>query len=221
MKKLTFIIVMLLLAVVSMPGCERKISNKIPENFDYGTWSGSTYRNDFFGFTFTTPEDWYLEGKVDVKSMLEEAEDMDFTNKEEMKKLNKIAEVTSAMLFFVLRYSNEEAIEKEAFNPNINLTVENISVSGMKINQTQYIKAVRQNLSKVVPDLIFKSQTNKMIGGQEFTSLLVQYNIEGIPISAEQLICLKNGYAMLFCLTWIDDSEKQQLDDIMATLKWD
>jgi len=52
-------------------------------------------------------------------------------------------------------------------------------------------------------------------------SLQVQINFEGIPVSQEYLICLRNGYAMSFILTNRDDPDKQQLDDIMATLKWD
>ena len=225
MKKftITLVIAMLLIAVVSLTGCNksRKIPNAIPTNFDYGSWIGSTYRNDFFGFSITVPNDWHIAGKEDMKAMIQDAQDMDIWNKDELERQKKIAGETTANLFFVARFTDEEAMEKEVFNPNINLTVENVSLPGKQIDQASYVNILRQNLSKALPGLVIKSQTNKTIGSQEFTSLQLQFSIEDVFIFQESLICMKNGYAMLFVMTNIDDSEKQQLDDIMATLKWD
>jgi len=225
MKKfaLTFVIAMLLYAVVSVPGCDksRKIPNKIPTNFDYGSWTESTYRNDFFGFSVTVPKNWHISGQEEIKAIIEEGKNLDFMNKKEAEKQLKIAEVTTANLFMVARYTEEESMEKEESNPNIVLAAENISLPGKKIDHTQYINIYRQNLPKSIPSLVIKSQTNKMIGGQEFTSLQMQFTLEGMTISQEHLICVKNGFAILFGLTFLDDSDKQQLDDIMATLKWD
>ena len=226
MKRITiaFVVTVLLFAVVTMPGCNkpRTIPNKIPTDFDYGSWTDSTYRNDFFGFTITVPENWYVSGKEDMKAIIEAGRDvLDISSNEEMAKRAKIADVTSANLFFTARYSNEEAMEREISNPNIVLIAENLSSLGKKIERAEYVIAMRQTLSKTLPGVVIKSQTNKTIGGQEFTSLQVQINVEGTAISQEHLVCLKNDFALLFGLTTLDDSEKPQLDDIMATLKWD
>ena len=226
MKRITiaFVVTVLLFAVVTMPGCNnsRKIPNKIPTDFDYGSWTGSTYRNDFFGFSITVPENWYVSGKEEMKAIIETGRDMlDISSNEEMSKRAKIADVTSANLFFTARFSNEEAMEREVSNPNIVLIAENLSSLGKKIERGEYVTAMRQNLGKAIPGLIIKSQHNKTIGGHEFTSLQVQFSIEGTTINQEQLLCLKNDFALCFGLTTLDDSEKKQLDDIMATLKWD
>jgi len=225
MKKfaLTFVIAMLLYAVVSVPGCDksRKIPNKIPSNFDYGSWTGSTYRNDFFGFSITVPENWYVSGDEDMKIKMDRAQDMDFVNNEEAKKQRKVADITTANLLFTARYSTEEAIKKQVSNPNIALIAENLPSGAQQIDRAKYVKAYCQGISQVTPDLVIKSQTNKTIGGQEFTSVEVQFSIQEVPIYQEHLICLKNDFALCFALSSLDDSEKQQLDDIMATLKWD
>jgi len=218
---LTLAVVMLLLAVVSMPGCKRKIPNAIPKNFDYGSWTDTTYRNDFFGFSISAPKNWTISGQEEIKAIMDEAQKMDFVNQKELEKQRKIADVTSANLFFAKRYTDEEALELEEFNPNLMLLVENISLPGKKIDLAQYVVICRQNLQKSVPSLVIKSQSNKKIGGQDFTSLQIQMTVEGVPISQEHLICLKNGFALLFGLTYMDDSDKKQMDDIMATLKWD
>ena len=221
---LAFVVTVLLCAIVTMPGCNkpRTIPNKIPTDFDYGSWTGSTYRNDFFGFSITVPENWYVSGKEEIKALIETGRDvLDISSNEEIARQAKIADVTNANLFFTARYSNEEAAEREVSNPNIILIAENLSSLGKKIERGEYVTAVRQNLSKTIPGVIFKSQLSKTIGGREFTSLQVQFNIEETTVYQEQLICLKNDFALLFGLTTLDDSEKPQLDDVMATLKWD
>ena len=219
MKKLalTFVIVALLFAVVSMPGCNN--SRKIPKDFDYGNWTGTTYRNDFFGFSITVPEGWYIGGKEEIKAVIDESKGM-IDNKELQKQL-KIAEITTANLFFTSQYTEEEALEKEASNPNIVLIVENLSAGKRQIDRAQFANSYRQNLSKAVPGLVVKSQTEKSIGGQEFTSLQLQFTMNDTLIFQEHLVCVKNGFAVTFGLTTLDDSEKPLLDDIMATLKWD
>ena len=74
MKKnsLAIAVVVLLLAVISVPGCNRANSRKIPKDFDYGTWTGTTYRNDFFGFSITVPEGWHVTGSDGMKTMIQD-----------------------------------------------------------------------------------------------------------------------------------------------------
>ena len=222
-NSLTFAIVVLLIAVISVPGCNKTNSRKIPKNFDYGTWTGTTYRNDFFGFSITVPEGWHVTGSEDMKAVIQEGQNLieDALDKSEVEKMAKIADITTANLFMVARYSDEQAMEQEASNPNIVLIVENLGTLGKQIDLAKYVSLYRQNLTKAAPGIVFKSETTKTIGGQEFTSLQLQFSTQGILISQEHLICLKNGFSVTFALTTLDDSEKQPLDDIMATLKWD
>jgi len=222
MKKITpALVAVLLFTVISMPGCNK--TRKIPKDFDYGTWTGSTYRNDFFGFSITVPEGWYVSGEAEMKSIMKEGQALleDVTNKAEMKKQMKMADISTANLFMAARYSTEKAIELEESNPNIVLIAENLASVGQKTDRAKYVNLLRQNLTKSMPGVVIKSETTKSIGGQEFTALQIQFSTQGILISQEHLVCVKNNFAVIFGLTALDDSEKKQLDDIMATLKWD
>jgi len=222
MKKNCFslTLVFLFFVIVCSSGCNN--SRKIPKDFDYGSWTGPTYKNDFFGFSITIPKDWYIAEKEEMKAIMkdgfEELQNANLSNEKEIKKVAKIAEITTANLFAVMRYSEEEALEKEDFNPNIASLVEKLPA---KMDRAQYVKIARHTLSEAIPNLVVKSETNKMVGGQEFVSLEMEFEMYGIPIYQEQLICLKNGFAVYFCLTWLDDSDKKQLDAIMATLTWE
>jgi len=222
MKKKCFSLtfVFLLFVTIYSSGCNN--SRKIPKDFDYGSWIGSTYKNDFFGFSITVPKDWYIaekeEMKAAIKEGLEELQNANLSNEKEMKRVTKIAEITTANLFAVSRYSEEEALEKEEFNPNIMSLAEKLPA---KVDRAQYVKITRQNLSKALPNFVVKSETTKMIGGLEFASLEIEFEMYGIPFYQEHLVSLKNGFAVLFGLTWVDDSDKEQLDAIMATLTWE
>ena len=225
MKKniLTIAIIVFLIAIIFVPGCNKANSRKIPKDFDYGTWTGTTYRNDFFGFSITIPEGWHVTGSDGMKTAIHEAQDLlgDAINQSEMEKMVKISDITTANLFLVSRYSDEQAMELEAFNPNIGLFAENLGEAGKRIDQAKYVSLFRQNLTKAIPGIVFKSETNKTIGGLEFTSVQTQFTIQEILISQEHLVCLKNGFAITFVLSTLEESEKSLLDDIIATLKWD
>ncbi|MCL2349077.1 MAG: hypothetical protein FWC50_12560, partial [Planctomycetaceae bacterium] len=187
-------------------------------------WTGSTYKNDFFGFSITVPESWHIFGKEKMKTLIQEGmkktQDANLVNEIEMKKMAKSAEITSASLFLVIRYLNEEVIEKKVSNSSITLGAENLSLPGKKIDRAKYVDLFRQNLAKAMPGAVIKTETSKMLGGREFTSLNIEYERHGIHIYEEYLICLKNDFAVLFSLTWTDDSDKKQLDAVMETLAW-
>ena len=181
MKKICFFaaVVFLFAAAVCVTGCNPR---KIPANFDYGSWTGSTYRNDFFGFSISVPKDWHIAGKEEMKALTQESQNMDFVNKEEMKKMAKIAEITTAKLFMASRYTDEEAAKKEGGNPNIAVVAENLAASGVT-DRAKYVSLARQNIKQTVPGAVIKSETTKMIGGREFSSMNIELNIQGVPDS--------------------------------------
>ena len=225
MKKnsLTIAIIVFLIAIIFVPGCNKANSRKIPKDFDYGTWTSTTYRNNFLGFSITVPEGWHVTGSDGMKTAIQDGQNLldDAINKSEVEKMVKMADITTANLFLVSRYSDEQAMELEAFNPNIGLLAENLGAAGKRIDLAKYVSLYRQNVTKAIPGIVIKSETKKAIGGQEFTSVQVQFTTQGILISQEHLMCLKNGFAVTFVLTTLDESEKPLLDDIMTTLKWD
>jgi F0F1-type ATP synthase gamma subunit len=220
MKKIrfTFVVTFLLIAIVHTAGCgSRSDDRAIPADFDYGHWTDSTYQNDFFGFSITVPEDWIIVGKEDVETASQRGHEILGTSEETRKQI-KAAEIANAVLFVVAHYTAEEAETKEVFNTNVVMSVDNLSMLG--ITREQYMESIRQETVKAIPSAVIKSETNTTIGGMEFTSWKLELDVDGNSVFIEMLICLKNDFTLTFCLTWTDNSEKEQLDDIMATLKW-
>jgi len=209
---LSLAVLFLLFTSILLSGCSREI----PANFDYGNWSDSTYRNDFFGFSITMPESWHIASKEEMDAI--EWIDEDFVNRQEAEKAAKIAEITTADLFNVFRYTDDEAEARESFNPSVSAFAETLP---LLINRAEYVKQTRQLIAKTMPGINIKSETNRTVNGVEFIVLETEVSIQGIRIHQEYWVCLKHGFALLFLLTWVDAEEKQMLDDIKATLKWD
>ena len=207
------------LAVVCVSSCDT--SQRIPANFDYGTWAGATYRNDFFGFKIALPEDWHVADKGEMQAAMKDAQSLEFADEKEMKRIAKVASITTANLFMASRYTDEEAMAEEVFNPNIALVAENLSIPGKTITRSEYIKLSRENIVKAMPGATIKGESTRMIAGREFSSLKLEIDYQGIPIRQEHLVCLEKNFALTFALTYIDESDKDELDDIMATLQWD
>jgi len=221
MKKSIFVIAvaMLLFAAGSVQGSDD--SRTVPTDFDYGSWADSTYRNDFFGFSIMVPEGWYFSGTEKIDALREKASDAGFIDQKEVKRLNKVIDITGASLVMTSPYPPEEALKKKILNPNLVLMAENISLSEQEIDLAAYVEISRQNLSKAIPGIIIKSETVKTVGGREFTSLETQFSAANLTISQESLVCLMNGFALVITMTSFDEASKKQLDDIVATLAWD
>ncbi|MDR0328095.1 MAG: hypothetical protein LBI05_07370 [Planctomycetaceae bacterium] len=230
MKKVSdaVMIAYLLFAILSLTSCNsREIpvnidSSKIPENFDYGTWTGTTYHNDFFGFSITIPAYWHISSKDEMEGnradMLQGAEKFSYIDPEEANKAAKITEATTAVLFNVTCYTEDEAITQGVSNQSITLVACNLS--GIRMSLEEYAEINREQLSQMMPDAVIKLGTNKTIGGTEFAVLNGEINLHGIHAHQEFLFCLKNNYGMTFSMAWVFDWEKEQFDDIMATLTW-
>ncbi|MCL2743093.1 MAG: hypothetical protein FWE67_04510 [Planctomycetaceae bacterium] len=221
-------IIFLFFAVVSVTGCNyfRKISEdihsrKIAANFDYGTWTGSTYTNKFFGFSITVPEDWYINEKEEVKAYVQTAREADYVDKDVMKKMSSVDDITNACLFYVTQYTEEETIDKGCSNPAFMLTALNHSGVSQEMIRAQYLDIFREQCKKAMPSTVFHPETTKTIGSVEFTSLESEMDNQGITVYREHLICLKNNFILQFVIAWLEPSEKEQLDKIMSTLTWD
>ena len=199
-------------------GCTDDRRLPLPADFDYGSWVGSTYRNDFFGFSITVPEDWYISEIARTESFIrEDMPDAVFVNRDKAKEIREELNTTYAVLFHILRYSREEAERKNVINPNIVLMVESVG----RIDRSEYVEKSRQNLSELIPSVIVKSETNKILGGKEFMSLEYEFVVQGISLRAENLISMGNGFALNFTLVAVDSIGKELLDNIMATLVFD
>jgi len=197
-------------------------SRKMPKDFDYGSWYGSTYKNDFFGFSITLPQDWHIVGDEEYKVRMQVMLDADFVDKDKMKKIVKNTDITTAKLICANRYTEEEAMEKEDFNSNFLLMSENLSHDRKKYDLAEYVKVYHQKIGRAVRGVTVISESRKMIGGREFASMKISLEIhDGITLYQEHLIHVKNDFALLFFLGWLNDSDKEQLDAIMDTLKWD
>ena len=200
----------------------RARANKIPENFDYGSWNGNSYRNDFFGFSFDKPESWHIADEADLSFVneLDESEESGFSQSKKAKKLLEIADITTAHLFLIMRYGIDEAIEQELeFNPTIALVAENISASN--INMLRYAELSKKHLPSVIPGIVIQPATVKKIGGKTFVSLSSEFIAYGDKVKIENLFLSNKRFALCFALSWQEDSEKQELDEIMSSLKWD
>ena len=167
------------------------------------------------------PQDWHIVGDEEYQVRRQEMLDADFVNKDKMKKSIKNMDITTAKLIYAMRYTEEEAMGKEGFNSSFLLMAENLSHDGIKYDLAEYVKVYRQKIGRAVHGVTVKSENKKMIGGREFASVIIGLETHGITLYQEHLIHVKNDFALLFFLGWLDDSDKEQLDSIMDTLKWD
>ena len=168
---------------------------------DYNSWNGKSFRNDFFGFSLNIPKNWHVEKMRFSPELFKES-----TN-------------SFMILFIASRYDIEEAINKKLKFPVITLEAEKIT--NYETNLVEYIERHNADIFRRTSSVIFQPVTEREIGGKHFTSLNSEIPIIGHNAKREILLSHDKGFALRFTLYWQEDSEKQELDKILSTLKWD
>ena len=192
----------------------------IPEKFDYGTWTDNTYRNGFFGFSFSVPENWFVADDGEIAMIFNLAKNAVEAGNKDLRKIMNVAEITTANMIFTSRHSpTEAAIMEIPSNPNIVLTAENLNK--VKIDLARYAKLNRQNYLKIMPGAVIKNESVKNIGGKRFASKESEFEAFGMMIRQKCLILVENGFGLVFSMTFFNDDEERLLDAIMETMVWE
>jgi hypothetical protein len=183
------------------------------EGFDYGKVSGSSYANNFFGFSLTIPYGWRVQGK-EVKDMLSEKGRE--TIKSDNAQANAQMDVSISNTVNLLTLFKYDVGASTDFNASLICGAEWLPNPSMSSNlYLVNAKSVIER-SQQQAQYTFKPFTTETIGGEEFAVMEVGIS----AVKQKYYISVKKGYALFFILTYAKDEDEAVLRQAMRSVRF-
>jgi hypothetical protein len=228
MNKKPFLFILLLAVMVSLSACLQ--ANEIqkllkantlaptpastPKAITTGMYDGQVYTNDFFGLSFRIPEGYTPLSKQQIMRVFKVAAEM-VGNGDEMEQ--GLDEQKMFFLTMVVKDPDFATVD----NPNFNVICENFELSGLQYDSLlEYAMAAHEYSLESNPYIVENGDiTLTTINGVEFAVSDQTVCNQGITMYQRNCSTLKNGYAIVFTLTWFTDEELAELEKFTDTIK--
>ncbi len=215
--KATFLLIAVLL-IVSLTGCDavKSALNNTEKKITTGSFTGTTYTNDFFDLTFEIPKDWTVASNEDIMLITNATNDMLGAENEDLSKRQAL------YLAYVMKYP---VGTQDVFNANINIVTTNLGLAGLSMkNNKEFLQAaidqIDQSLANTEMTCTFGEIASKDIGGADFAVVDSATTLGEMEFQQRLLCTYRNNYAILVSLTWMDDAQLDELQTILDSMSF-
>lgn len=189
------------------------------EIFDYGTLANGMYTNSFFDLEVTFNPEWFVQSQQQVDKLNEMGENILVGDDNDLKRVIEASKVNVSNLLTVYKYELGSAID---FNPSFFITVENTAFApGIKTGK-DYLYHAKKLLSNLEVKYIFdKAIYEKKIGKVLCHVLEAEIQFMEMTIKQDYIVTVKNGFTMIFAISYIDKAQKKELYKVINNIKMD
>ncbi len=182
----------------------------------FGTVEGSTYTNEFFGFSMAIPEGWYIASREEFAQHMETTEEFLETDFEDARAILESQEIIPLLFAAV-----NDPFTYQGTNPNINIMAQNISQYAAFIKDaSSYLNIQVQGIKASGIDMTFEEVETVKISGKELARVKGIQTFAGIDVYQTMYVFLKDGFAVLFTLSSFTEEEARQLEDVMNSVNF-
>lgn len=212
--KIKLLSILTLLLVIT--SCNR---NGIPKEFDYGNVENGTYSNEFFGFTMKVPSKWYLLTEDEQKELTDRGAERITERNTELKETIEASKVNTAQMISMFKYPVDSMI---AFNPSVLVIAENLSMTPQIKTSGQYLDEAQKMVDKMQMGYEFPdgAYVKHDFGGEKFESMRASIDNLFMTVNQEYIVTIKNGFALIFIMSYSTEEEKSELYSVMKTIKF-
>jgi hypothetical protein len=210
-------LVLALFTIILFGTCRPPQTN---DNFDYGKIENNRYSNDFFGCSLDLPPDWAVQSREQMEKLQDLGKEMIAGEDKKLKKELKVAEIRTANLITVFKFELGTTTE---FNPNISIVAENVRFSPNIKSGEDYLHRSRKLLeqSQFKYDSISTTLDKIDFSGKVFSRMFTSVSYMGIPIRQEYFSTVLNGFSFNIVISYSDDKQKEELTDVLGTLRFE
>lgn len=192
-------------------GCQKEI----PEEIDTGAFTGSVYRNDYFGMTITIPPDWNIQEKQAMQTLKNLGKNA-IKDDKNLKAVMQASEPRTVNLFAVFKHPLGSPVP---FNPSFICLAERVDhFPGIKRGK-DYHYHTRKILESSQMRVQFPIEiTAETIGRVEFDVLYSETSFGANLIKQKQYAAVIKGYVLLLVITFVEEDQETALKEILKKL---
>jgi hypothetical protein len=189
-----------------------------------GSFDGTAYANDYFGLTFRIPDGWSIATKDQMEEVFQVGAEMLGSDDKDAESKMELAKQKTLYLTYAMKYPYGYT---DGYNDNVNVMCENLNLAASLLIKTgaDYIRAMEDQIngSDMASSGIaytFGEITSCEINGTKFDTVDGTMDLSGFIIHQRMYCTLKNHYAILFAVSWMDDGSLEELQSIMDTVEF-
>jgi len=181
---------------------------------DFGSVSGATYTNNYFGLTLTVPAGWIVQDSNFKKQITDKGKEL-VTSDDPNKKseINKAVDNTLNLLTLTERPPGEPGPLNSMF-----LCGAEKPPSGVTTD-AGYMLALKNTLKYAqVPITIDGDVYTEQIGGVAFSALDFKTNFSGVMVSQKYFAHIRKDYVLFFIITYDTPEQLKTQTEILKSI---
>ncbi|CAF3507801.1 unnamed protein product [Rotaria socialis] len=184
--------------------------------------TGNRYENPFFGISIEKPNDWHSKSFSEIRALLKLVQPLSLASNNkslEQKFKNKIERSIPIFNFVKNRLSSVYSSD----NPSILVLAEKLEAAPDVKNSCDYIMYSREMLQNPFMKLTSTSDCHDVnLNGEQYGMQEQSVNIfNSININQTQYVKFTNNdFILCFTLNYFNDDTKNEVDNIMRTIKF-
>ncbi|SNS70611.1 hypothetical protein SAMN05446037_10181 [Anaerovirgula multivorans] len=215
-KRSILAVLLVTLFAILITGCGK---NNIEKVISLGSVEGSTYTNDYFGSTFTIPEEWVIADEEEMEMITNMGQELIAGDDEELNKEIDLSKEKTLNMVMAFKYP---LTHTDGYNPNIMCIAENLNlVEGLAIkNGDDYLEYSKEVLQMSGMPYSFEDVYTEKIGGKEFHVLVAKLDFGVMEITQKYYSTIINKYAFNFIVSYSNDEELEELNGVLNTVEF-
>lgn len=210
------LLILLALCLLFATGCSNASESASNKVISVGEMSDYTYTNDYFGITFSIPQDWTILSEDEITKLKEDSGEI--VPNQEAKEQMDLAEQKTLDLVYTHKY---ELDYTEGFNPNLSCVSENLELVGFEVTTPEaYLEQAKKQMMETGLPFELDEITQKTIGSKQFGVLESTIDL-GIVIHQKVYVTIIDGYALVFTLSYSNIEGMDELLGIMDTITFE
>ena len=182
--------------------------------FNYGKMEDNVYTNPFFGIRLPVPDNWNVQNNSQIEYVISKGKDVVQFEDELLNESVKNIDINSMTLLMLSKYEMGAPV---AFNPNITLMAEDVSMSTGIRKGSDYLFHVKNGLQKSNLQMTCTPEEDPVtISGQTFYRLTCERAESDIKLIYYTTISKR--YAVSFVAACNTDEEEQELKSIINSI---
>lgn len=182
----------------------------------FGQAKNGVYTNNFFKFSINYPSKWHIASQAQMEQLTKMGAKAAYGDKGNMQKLLKSGVIKKVHLF---------QISQKAMGQPGNAVIMAQAISIPKAfasseNSAKLLEATKyqlENVSNIKPQSVSKI-SSVTIGGKPFSHMKVDLKFGKMLVKEDFYITISNNYALLFVTAYVDNSQAQQLQQIVKSV---
>lgn len=184
-----------------------------------GRLEGDSFAHDYFGISFTIPQDWVVQSADDKLALMNEGARLTESTAGERQKA-QIAAATQRTNFLLGLFKYAPSRPAADFNAHLAFMVERVPTAVVKTGadyMNMSLMTLRSTGAKMEPVGPVRTET---LGGAAFAATDVRMTLPTGAVAQKFYATVRRGYALIFIYSYSDEGDLETFEEVLQSVRF-